>query len=169
MAKQLLPTDPALIRDNPFSLIASDWFLITAGNLKSFNTMTASYGALGELWHKKVTFCFVRPTRYTFEFMEKSDYYTLSFFDETYRDILKVCGTKSGRDIDKMRGIGLTPVKGEHEAVYFEEARLVLECKKIYFQDFDPANFLDAAIGAEYNDDFHRVYIGEIVRCLRRS
>lgn len=166
---KLLPIDPSLIKDNPFQLIGSDWMLLTAGTLESFNTMTASYGTLGELWHKKVAYCYVRPQRYTYEFMEKNDCFTLSFFDENYRDVLKLCGTKSGRDIDKMKGIGLTPAVGETGSVYFEEARLVLECKKIYYQDIDPTKFLDPGIDTEYDNDYHRVYIGEIVRALSRK
>ena len=168
MIKRLLPIDPALIKDNPFQLIGNDWMLITAGELNSYNTMTASYGALGELWHKKIAYCYIRPTRYTYEFMEKSPFFTLNFFDESYRETLKLCGTKSGRDIDKMKGIGLTATEGHTGGIYFEEARLVLECRKIYFQDFDPNNFLDPAIAKEYDNDFHRVYIGEIVRALSR-
>lgn len=166
---RLLPIDPSLIKDNPFQLIGSDWMLLTAGTLKSFNTMTASYGTLGELWHKKVAYCYVRPQRYTYEFMEKNDCFTLSFFDETHRDVLKLCGTKSGRDINKMKGIGLTPTEGETGSVYFDEARLVLECRKIYYQDFDPSKFIDPDIKSEYNNDYHRAYIGEIVRALSRK
>ncbi|MCK5126426.1 MAG: flavin reductase [candidate division Zixibacteria bacterium] len=166
---RLLPIDPSLIKDNPFQLIGSDWMLITAGTLKSFNTMTASYGTLGELWHKKVAYCYVRPQRYTYKFMEKHDTFTLSFFDKKYRDVLKLCGTKSGRDIDKISGIGLTPIETEAGSVYFEEARIVLECRKIYYQDIDPANFLDPKIDTEYNNDYHRVYVGEIIRALSRK
>ncbi|MEZ5357561.1 MAG: flavin reductase [Candidatus Zixiibacteriota bacterium] len=166
---KLLPIDPSLIKDNPFQLIGTDWMLLTAGSLKSFNTMTASYGALGELWHKKIAYCFVRPQRYTYEFMEKNTCFTMSFFDESYRDVLKLCGTKSGRNIDKMKGIGLTPVEGHCGSVYFDEARLVLECRKIYYQDIDPTKFVDPNIQSEYTNDYHRAYIGEIVRALSRK
>lgn len=168
MAKKLMPIDPSLISDNPFRLIGADWMLVTAGTLKSFNTMTASYGALGELWHKKVAFCFVRPTRYTYEFMEKHECFTLSFFEEAYREVLRLCGAKSGREIDKMKGLGLTPVEGESKMVYFDEARLVFECRKIYCHDINPAFFLDAKIDAEYNQDYHRMYVGEVIRALYR-
>ncbi len=165
----LKPIDVTLIKDNAFDLIANDWFLVTAGNLDSFNTMTASWGAFGELWSKKIAICFVRPVRYTYEFTEREEFMTFSFFDEKYRDVLKLCGTKSGRDIDKMSGIDLTPVVGEAGAVYFEEAKLVLECRKLYTHDLDPARFLDPAIELEYPQrDYHRMYIGEIVRCLAK-
>lgn len=167
MKKVLSPIDVTLIKDNVFDLIANQWFLITAGKLDSFNTMTASWGAFGELWNKKIAICFVRPVRYTYEFTEREDYMTFCFFGEEHRDVLKVCGSKSGRDIDKMAGIGLTPVEGEAGSVYFKEAKLVLECRKIYTHDIDPKLFLDPAIDLEYpQKDYHRMYIGEIVRCL---
>lgn len=169
MTKTLAPIDPMLVKDNPFKLIASDWMLITAGKIDSFNTMTASWGALGELWHKKICICYIRPVRHTYRFIEKSDTFTLSFFEEKYRDILKLCGTKSGRDIDKMSGIGLTPVTSDSGSIYFEEARLVFDCRKIYTHDLDPSRFLDPAIEKEYPDkDYHRMYVGEILRCLSK-
>lgn len=102
--------EPANLKDNPFKLINDDWMLITAGDKNNFNTMTASWGGLGIMWFKNVSFIVVRPSRYTFEFMEKHDRYTLSFFEEEYRDALNICGTKSGRDTDKIKEAGLTPV-----------------------------------------------------------
>jgi len=169
MSDKLKAVDVFEIPDNVFKLISKDWMLITAGNMESFNTMTASWGSLGELWNKKVCFCFVRPVRYTYQFTEKYDTFTLSFFEEKYRKILNLCGTKSGRDIDKMKGIDLTPVKSPSGSVYFDEARLVLDCRKIYIHDLDPANFLDPKIEKEYPDkDYHRMYIGEILNCLMK-
>lgn len=169
MTQQMTEIDPKQITDNPFQLIADDWALITAGSLDSFNTMTISWGTFGELWHKKVCFCFVRPTRHTYSFMEEADRFTLSFFDEEYRGTLKLCGTHSGKDIDKMAIPGLTPKATESGAVYFDEARLVIECCKVYTHDLDPARFLEPAIEKEYPEkDYHRMYIGEIVRCLSK-
>lgn len=157
------------IPDNVFKLIADDWMLITAGTPDSFNTMTASWGGLGELWHRKIAICYIRPTRYTFHFMDKLPYFTLSFFEETHRSVLKLCGTKSGRDIDKMRGIGLTPRVSERGAVYYEEARLVLECSTVYTHDLDPHSFLDPTIENEYpRKDYHRMYIGHILTVLMK-
>ena len=162
-------TKPELLTDNPFKLIGSDWMLITAGTPESFNTMTASWGGLGILWERKVAACFIRPTRYTFGFAERSPYFTLSFFEERYRKALTYCGTHSGRNTDKIREAGLTPVK-EGGFVYFEEARLVLACRKIYFQDINPERFLDPKIGEMYpRKDYHRMFIGEIVKCLVRE
>lgn len=169
MPKELQPIDPCLIKDNTFKLIGTDWMLVTAGSIKSFNTMTASWGAFGELWNKKICICFVRPVRHTYSFMEKSSYYTLSFFDEQYRDVLRLCGSKSGRDIDKVAETGITPVESESGAVYFSQARLVMECRKIYTHVLDPENFLDPKIHDEYpQKDYHRMYIGEVVRCLMK-
>jgi len=162
------PLSPEGVQDNVFKLIGKDWMLITAGTSDSFNTMTASWGGMGVLWDKKVCFAFVRPTRFTFEFLEKSETYTLSFLDEQYKDILMYCGTKSGRDVNKVAETSLTPVF-EKGAVFFAEARLIMECRKVYFHDIAPANFLDSTIDEYYpRKDYHRMYIGQIIRCLQR-
>ncbi len=169
MPSQLIEQPLYAVNDNPWKLIADDWMLVTAGTLDSFNTMTASWGAVGELWHRKIAICFIRPQRYTYEFAEKHDRFTLSFFEDEHRSVLNLCGTKSGRDIDKMAGIGLTPSSTESGGIYFEEARLVLECRKIYIHDLDPAMFLDPGIAREYpREDYHRMYLGQIERCLMR-
>jgi len=160
--------DPEAVQDNVFRLIGKDWMLITAGIRESFNTMTASWGGMGVLWDKKVCFAFVRPTRYTSEFLEKSEFYTFSFLEEQYRDILMYCGTKSGRDVNKVIETNLTPIFG-NGTVFFAEARLVMECRKIYVQDITPGNFLDQTMNEYYpKKDYHRIYVGEIVRCLKR-
>ena len=160
---------PEMLAENPYKLIGTDWMLVTAGAPESFNTMTASWGCMGVLWEKQVCFCFIRPTRYTYEFVERSLYFTLSFFDDQYRSALNFCGSHSGRDIDKVKKAGITPVK-EGGYVYFAEARLVLVCKKIYFQDVIPSNFLDPQIASLYPaKDYHRMYVGEIISCLTRE
>lgn len=158
---------PVEIKDNPIHLIGQEWMLITAGTPEHFNTMTASWGSLGELWFKPVCFCFVRQHRYTYEFMEKSSAFTLSFFDERYKSKLNFCGSRTGRETDKVSECGFTPVAAENGAVFFEEARLVLECRKLYFQDLNPDHFLDPDILKHYPEkDYHRMYIGEITRAL---
>lgn len=158
---------PMEITENTFSMIGHDWMLITAGNLQKYNTMTASWGGLGVLWGKKICFCVVRPHRYTYEFMEREGSFTLSFFDEQYRSALNFCGANSGRDVDKAAAAGITPMEDVTGRVHFEEARCVIECKKIYFQDLEPENFLDADIHKSYpNKDYHRMYVGEITRVL---
>ena len=160
-------TDLNRIDENVFKLIGSDWMLLAAGTEKSFNMMTASWGGMGVLWNKPVTYIFVRPTRYTYEFIEKNEVYSISFFEEKCRKALTLCGTKSGRDIDKVKESGLTPVISDTGIVHFGEAKLVLECRKLYYQDIDPANFLDPAINKMYNNDYHRMYIGEIIRIIK--
>lgn len=158
-----------MLRENPFKLIGTDWMLVTAGTPDSFNTMTASWGGMGVLWQKQVCFCFIRPTRYTYEFIERARYFTLSFFDERYRDVLNLCGSRSGRDTDKVKESGITPVK-EDGYVYFTEARLVLICKKLYYQDISPDHFVDPQIDSLYPaKDYHRMYVGEITTCLTKS
>ncbi|MBZ0155548.1 MAG: flavin reductase family protein [Alphaproteobacteria bacterium] len=169
MESALREQDPESLPENPFRLIGSDWMLVTAGTAKSYNTMTASWGGLGVLWDKRVCFCFVRPTRYTYEFMERASHFTLSFFDEKHREALEFCGTRSGRDTDKAAATGLTPVTGIPGTVHFAEARLVFECRKIYFNDIDPEHFIDPGIQDNYlARDYHRLYVGEVIRFLAR-
>lgn len=158
---------PEELSDNPFRLIGKDWTLITAGTPDSYNTMTASWGGLGILWNKPAATVYVRPTRHTYGFMEKNDEFTLSFFSEEFRSALNFCGSKSGRDYDKALETGLTaiPVGG---STAFEQARLVLLCKKIYFQDMDSRNFLDEGAEKFYPaKDYHRIYIGEVLKIFR--
>ncbi|MBP7828379.1 MAG: flavin reductase [Kiritimatiellae bacterium] len=156
-------------RENPFRLIGQEWMLVTAGAREKFNTMTASWGGLGVLWDRNVCFIFVRPSRYTFEFLEKSAGFTLCFFDESWRDKLLMCGTESGRNVDKAAKAGLAPVFTKGGNVWFEQARLMIECRKIAFTDLDPAKFVDPTIRPFYEGpDYHRVYIGEIERILAR-
>jgi flavin reductase (DIM6/NTAB) family NADH-FMN oxidoreductase RutF len=167
MDRKMMVIDPRAVERNVFKLIADDWMLVTAGDLSSFNTMTASWGTMGELWNKKVCFCFVRPTRFTYEFLERAQNFTLSFFEEAHRSVLEYCGTVSGRDADKMKHTGLHPVALPAGAVYFSEARLVFECRKIYTHDLDPARFLSPEIAEEYPlKDYHRMYVGEVLTCL---
>ena len=152
------------IKDNSVVLFADDWAIITAGTSEHFNMMTASWGSMGNLWNKPVAVCFVRPQRYTFEFTEREPSYTLTFFDESYREQLQYLGTVSGRNEDKVKGSGLTPKVLPSGNISFEEARLIIECKKIYADFFAEESFIDTTIvPAVYpNKDFHRVYIGEI-------
>ena len=158
------------IKDNPFHLIGKEWMLITAGSFDNYNTMTASWGAMGVLWNKNICTIYVRPQRHTFGFLESNDVFTLSFFDEKYRDALKFCGAKSGRDYNKAEKTGLSPLSTENNSVSFKESRLVIECRKIYYQDIIPANFIDASIENNYpNSDYHRVYVGEVLNVYSKE
>ena len=126
---------PIAIKDlseNFFEVIGKEWMLVTAGNKDHFNTMTASWGGIGFLWNKPVVYVFIRPERYTFEFIEKSEYFTLSFLGEEHKDAHKVCGSKSGRDMDKVAATGLTPYFTELGNPCFEESRLTLQGKTLY-------------------------------------
>jgi len=170
MSVKFTKISPQDIKDNPFKAVGDDWMLITAGDLGSFNTMTASWGGMGVLWNKNIAFCVVRPTRYTYEFMEKADTFTLSFFTDKYRKVLDFCGTRSGRDCDKVRETGLTAAETENGSVYFTEAKLVLECRKIYIDDIDPRNFTDPKLDRHYpQKDYHRMYVGEIINVLVKA
>lgn len=158
------------VKKSATKLIGKDWMLLTAGNEECFNTMTASWGGIGVLWYKPIVIIFVRPTRYTYEFLEKEDYFTASFFDEKHRSALHICGAVSGRKVDKMQETGLTPVASEHGNVYFNEAKMVIECKKIYFGDLNPDNFIDSKVDEFYpHKDYHRMYIGEIVNVFSKE
>jgi flavin reductase (DIM6/NTAB) family NADH-FMN oxidoreductase RutF len=157
----------AKLNFNPFTKIDKEWMLITAGNAEKCNTMTASWGGLGELWKKYVSFIFVRPFRYTLEFLEKEDYYSLCFFDESNRKALSYCGSHSGRDGDKIKAAGLTPVY--HEAApYFEEAKLVFICRKMHGQVIDPSGFIDKTVDPECypQKDYHKMFVGSIEKVL---
>ena len=158
---------PEEISENIFKLIGKDWALVTAGNTEKSNTMTVSWGGAGIMWGKPVAFTFIRPQRYTFEFMENNGYYSMSFLNEEYRDALKFCGSKSGRDYDKVKETGLTPKFTEDGVPYFEEAKLVLICKKLYAQDLNKESIIDnESVDKWYNNDFHKMYISEIVKVL---
>ena len=161
--------DPSAIADNAFKLIGKDWALVTSGSRESFNTMTVSWGGVGIMWNKPVTFTFIRPQRYTFGFLEKNGFFTMSFFDESYRKALQICGTKSGRDTDKVAETGLTSAFTGDGVPYFEEARLVLVCKKLYAQDLNEDSIVEEAVKGNYNgSDYHRMYVSEIVSVLKK-
>ncbi len=155
---------------NPFIKIDKEWMLITAGNQQKCNTMTASWGGLGSLWNRYVSFIFIRPQRYTLEFLEKEDFYSLCFFGSGNRKALAFCGSHSGRDSDKIKESGLTPVYGE-EAPYFAEAELVFLCRKTHGQKIDPACFTDQSVDSEFypEKDYHKMFIGDIVKVLKKG
>ena len=156
------------IKENLVRMIADDWALVSASDGEKWNTMTISWGGVGELWGKDVVFAFIRPQRYTKGFMDKSDYFTVSFFDEQYKDALKICGTKSGRDCDKLSLAGLS-AEYDGEAVYPAQARVVIKCRKIAVQQMDNAGFLDESIESNYKaGDYHFIYIGEIEKVLEK-
>ncbi len=170
MTKDFKETDIQKIPGNAFHMIGKEWMLITAGNLNDFNTMTAAWGGFGFLWNKNVVFTFIRPQRHTFEFSEKYDDFTLTFFDQKHRNILQYCGTHSGRDVNKIKNTGLLPIETKHKNVFFEQAEIVIECKKIYFEDIKPDHFIGMLPSSVYpKKDYHRMYIGEVISCLMKQ
>ena len=166
--QKFIEIDPCEWNDNVFSRIGKEWMLISAGDRRKCNMMTASWGGIGMLWNVPVATAYVRPQRYTYEFMEQEPYFALSFLGKGFKQALQLCGTKSGREMDKIAESGLTP-RFDTQAPYFGEAEIVLICRKMYVQDFDPAGFVDPTIASHYtNHDYHRMYIGEIVKILQK-
>lgn len=149
---------------NPFTKIGKEWTLITGGNMENFNTMTASWGQLGVIWNKNVFTCYIRPNRYTYNFVEQGECFTASFFGKEYRNALSFCGSHSGRDCDKMAETGLVPAEIDG-CVGFEQADMILVCRKLYSYDLQENGFLtDDGIPEKFfgADPYHRAYISEI-------
>lgn len=154
------------LKENFVSLLDDDWGLVSACSGDVWNTMTVSWGGIGELWNRDVVFVFIRPQRYTKKFLDESDTFTLSFFDEKYREALKICGSKSGAHCDKTALAGLKGVF-EDGTVYPDGARLVLRCRKLACQKMDNSCFIDKSIEENYpSGDYHYVYVGEITEVL---
>jgi flavin reductase (DIM6/NTAB) family NADH-FMN oxidoreductase RutF len=129
--------------------------------------MTAAWGGFGFLWNVPVTYIFIRPHRHTFSFTEENQFYTLNFLEKLHKNILTYCGTHSGKNVDKIKESGLVPLETNRGNIYFEQAKLVIECSKLYFDDIRPGNFLDKLIDKNYpKKDYHRMYIGKVVKCL---
>ena len=142
--------------------------LLTAGTADRCNTMTIGWCQAGRLWGLRTCTVYVRPERYTYQFMEEQEYFTVSVLPADRKDAMSLCGTKSGRDMDKIKECGLTVRAGAGGAPFFEEAELVLVCRKLYAQDLDPACVLPAGeekISPNYGakGGWHRAYTGEIV------
>ena len=154
------------------TMIADDWMLVTAGcEERGYNTMTAAWGAMGAVWGIGgifyTTTAYIRPQRYTKEFMDREELYTLTFFSKEYKKDLGYLGSHSGRDEDKVAATGLTPVFGEGYT-YFKEATLTLVCRKMYCAPLVEEGFTDPRIVPNNypEKDFHDMYIGEIVKVL---
>lgn len=156
------------IKDNFVDLLKNRFALVTAGNSEKFNTMTVSWGAVGELWGKDMVTVYIRPQRYTEEFLNQEDYFTVSFYPESMKQTIHgVCGSKSGRDTDKVAETGLTPVLDD-KAPYFEQAEIVVVCKKAAKSKFDPEDFIDETVDEKWypNKDYHFIYYGAVEKVL---
>ncbi|PYG87622.1 flavin reductase (DIM6/NTAB) family NADH-FMN oxidoreductase RutF [Ruminiclostridium sufflavum DSM 19573] len=165
MSFKEVKTDELLF--NPFTKIGKEWMLITAGNEDKFNTMTASWGGVGIMWGKNVVTTYLRPQRYTKEFVDSNELFTISFYDEAYRKALNICGSVSGREGDKVKQAGLTPYFVEGTAA-FEEADMIFICKKQYHGEMVPENFIEKENDKKWypNKDYHAMYISEIIKVL---
>ena len=149
-----------------FKQFDKKWALLTAGTKEKFNTMTISWGGLGTLWNKPVATVYVRESRYTHEFVDDNEYFTVSFYSEEYKKVLGVLGSKSGRDMNKMGQSGLTP-KEAGGSITFAEAEVTLVCRKLFRQQLEVSNIPDDIATTFYSDgDAHDMYIGEVVEIL---
>lgn len=154
---------------NVFSLFKDDNALLTAGSMEQHNPMTIAWGTLGMLWRKPIAIVYVKPTRYTFDFMNKNDYFTISWFKENNREIMKICGTQSGRDVNKDELAQLTPFDLGYSVTYQEASQVIL-CRKIYVDDFQMCEMFDDKIMEIYPDElYHRRYIGEIIAIYQQE
>ena len=155
------------IKANLVSAIADEWMLISAGNEEAHNMMTASWGFVGEMWGADSVVIAVRPQRYTMKFLDENDTFALSFYGDN-KAIHKVCGSESGRDVNKTEKTGLTPVC-EEGTVYFEEANKVIICKKQYVSRLEPDKFIDKEPLKWYpTEDYHYMIIGKIIKVLEK-
>lgn len=153
---------------NPFKKIGSEWFLVTAGTEGAFNTMTASWGSMGVLWGKPVFNTVVRTSRYTFQFMEEQERFSICFFDQTHRKDLSYCGSHSGRNEDKIAHTSLTPTFIDGVPA-FEEAKTVFLCRKLFRSPFTEENFIDKSLLEFYKSEgFHVNFTGEIYKAYTK-
>ena len=155
------------LKISPFDLWDNDWLLLTSGDFSkgSYNAMTVAWGSIGNMWNLPIAMVVVRPSRHTYGFINTYPTFTLCGFSKKYRKALNLLGTKSGRDCDKISEAGLTPTVSEKVgAPTYKEANLSIACKKIYFHDFNPGQFLDNRIEKHYaSKDYHRMIFGEIL------
>lgn len=158
---------PENLDESAFKLIGTDWMLITAAKDNKVNTMTASWGGFGIMWHKNVVYIVLRPQRFTKEFIDASSTFSLTFFDKSYKKDLSYLGTVSGRDEDKLSKTNLT-VSYVDNTPAFEEAKLTIICKKLYAQEFKPECFIDNTLENQCypNKDYHTLYIAEVEKIL---
>lgn len=163
------PISIDMLEINPFEKIGKDWALVTAGTKDHANTMTVSWGGLGVMWGKNVAFIFIRDSRYTKEFIDNGDFFSITFFDEQYKKALGYCGSHSGRSEDKITNAGLN-VASKHSIPYIDEGNLVLLCNKLSATKITEDSFLTPEIKEKwYQDgDMHTMYIAEIIEVMAR-
>lgn len=164
---KLRPVDPKELSPELLRAFGVQNALLTAGDRRTCNTMTIGWCQAGRLWGLPVCTVYVRPERYTHQFMEERDYFTVSVLPECEKKAMALCGSKSGRDVDKIKECGLTLCYGAGDAPYFAEAEAVLVCRKLYVQDMELACVVagQEKILPYYGEKggWHRIYTGEIV------
>ncbi|MFA5652506.1 MAG: flavin reductase [Desulfomonilia bacterium] len=165
MKRKPIPFSELLIQAH--TIWSRQWLVLTCGDFVSskFNSMTVGWGSFGTMWNVPMAQVVVRPTRYTYQFMEQYGTFTLCALGKKYRDSLKILGSCSGRDRDKISEAGLTPIPSSKVAAPgFAQAQLIVELKKIYWDDFKPGHFLNPSIEKQYPlKDYHRMYFGEVL------
>ncbi len=167
---KFIEISPEKFDQSPFRIIGHEWMLVTAKKSDKVNTMTASWGGLGVMWAKNVSFIVIRPQRFTKEFIDNSEQFSLSFLDGSFKKQLGYLGTVSGRDEDKIGKAELT-VSYDNDVPYFDEAKTVIICKKLYAQEYKPECFIDAELDSKFypGSDHHTLYISEIQKILVRE
>lgn len=150
-----------------FELFDKRWALVTAGSIDKHNSMTISWGETGTLWAKPVVTVYIKPCRFTHQFIEENDYFVVSFFDEQYRKALEIMGSKSGREVNKDALANLTPKKYK-DVVIYQEAEVTLICKKIYQNDLDVNKIPKEMVDRHYkNEKPHTMYVGEVIEITK--
>lgn len=167
---QLHPVELSSLTPEIFQVFAQQNALLTAGNREGCNPMTIGWCQLGRLWSLPVCTVYVRPERHTYSLMEAGEYFTVSVLPALEKETMALCGTKSGRDVDKVTACGLTPCYGVGDAPFFEEAAWVLVCKKLFVQDMEPSSVRDNRVFASYGakGGWHRIYTGEVVEVYQK-
>ena len=171
-ANRMRLVDPKTLSLGVFRLFGAQNALLTAGDRSELNTMTIGWCQLGRIWNEPACTVYVRPERYTYEFTEGHDYFTVSILPADRREVMQLCGTKSGREVDKVAECALSVAYGAGDAPYFEEAELVLVCKKLYAQDMGAAHVVDGGPVDRFygpKDGWHRMYIGQILEAYTRE
>lgn len=155
-----------MINELKIDEMIKDGCLLTSGSINDFNTMTIGWGMIGTIWRKKTFIVYVKPTRYTYNYMENNDYFTVTFYKEQYKEEMVYLGTKSGRDTNKVKDVNFHPLEIDN-CVTFKEAYCTILCKKYYYTDIDKNNIPEEAVDRYYKDNsLHRVYYGEIIKIL---
>ena len=155
-----------MINELKIDEMIKDGCLLTSGSINDYNTMTIGWGMIGTIWRKKTFIVYVKPTRYTYNYMENNDYFTVTFFKEKYKEEMVYLGTKSGRDTNKAKYVNFHPLEIDN-GVTFKEAYCTILCKKYYYTDIDKNNIPEEAVDRYYKDNsLHRVYYGEIIKIL---